>query len=317
VQTNSGVSSRITVWGPWGTWSPCSKTCGFGKQSRRRNCEWGGDTITVECDKLGNQQKTETRDCENPACCKQSESYWGDWSFWSSCSSSCGPAKQHQSRLCHNIVPSCLGKVCSGISHRERSCSNPDPVDGTWEDWNPWSGCSVSCGLGRKTRTRTCSFPSACHGKPCEGNAGEARSCNLGCCNPVDGSWSVWTSWSNCSASCGLGKKFRNHTCTFSSDCHGRECEGSVQEEEICHKALCVTNEGNSAALLGASIVGGVFLIIVVVALLICVYKMGKRRGNLQQHPTKVEDNPLYGTYGVNGDQNDYTTVQDTNDYYF
>ena len=59
------------------------------------------------------------------------------------------------------------------------------------------------------------------------------------------------------------------------------------------------------------------FLIIVVVALLICVYKMGKRRGNLQQHPTKVEDNPLYGTYGVSGDQNDYTTVQDTNDYYF
>ena len=61
----------------------------------------------------------------------------------------------------------------------------------------------------------------------------------------------------------------------------------------------------------------GVILIVVVVALLICAYKMGKRRRNLQQHPTKVEDNPLYGTYGVNGDQNDYTTVQDTNDYYF
>ena len=61
----------------------------------------------------------------------------------------------------------------------------------------------------------------------------------------------------------------------------------------------------------------GVFLIIVVVALLICVYKMGKRRGGNQQQPTKVEDNPLYGTYGVSGDQNDYTTVQDTNDYYF
>ena len=53
------------------------------------------------------------------------------------------------------------------------------------------------------------------------------------------------------------------------------------------------------------------------VALLICVYKMGKRRGGIQQQPTKVEDNPLYGTYGVSGDQNDYTTVQDTNDYYF
>ena len=52
--------------------------------------------------------------------------------------------------------------------------------------------------------------------------------------NPVDGTWSAWTLWSSCSASCGSGKKFRNHTCLYSSDCRGGSCEGPIQEENSC-----------------------------------------------------------------------------------
>ena len=69
-----------------------------------------------------------------------------------------------------------------------------------------------------------------------------------------------------------------------------------------------------SSAVVGIS-VGVPILLLLAVAIVFILWRK-KRRGNLQQ-PVKVEDNALYGTYGVAGDQNDYSTVEDTNDYYF
>ena len=69
-----------------------------------------------------------------------------------------------------------------------------------------------------------------------------------------------------------------------------------------------------STAVVGIS-VGVPILVLLAVAIVFILWRK-KRRGNHQQ-PVKVEDNALYGTYGVAGDQNDYSTVEDTNDYYF
>jgi len=316
VQTNSGISPR-GKWGAWGAWSRCSTTCGSeGSQTRSRSCR--GQLFLFDCDEGGifgvQDRETQTRTCNRPECCKQSESYWDNWSSWTSCPTTCGPAKQYSTRLCKNPNPLCQTTACPGDNRKERSCSNPDPVDGAWEVWNPWSGCSVSCGSGRKTRARTCSFPSACHVRPCQGNAQEETSCNLTCCNPVDGSWGAWTSWSNCSVSCGSGKKFRNHTCVYPSDCHGRSCEGPVQEENSCAADLPCPTSSPSSAVVGIS-VGLPILLLLTVAIVFVLWRK-KRRGNLQQ-PVKVEDNALYGTYSVAGGQDDYSTVEDTNDYYF
>jgi len=30
-------------------------------------------------------------------------------------------------------------------------------VVGTWTEWSEWSGCSLHCGTGSRTRTRNCS----------------------------------------------------------------------------------------------------------------------------------------------------------------
>ena len=58
----------------------------------------------------------------------------------------------------------------------------------------------------------------------------------------------------------------------------------------------------------------GVILLILIVVLFTCLVKLMKRRRF--QHTPKVDVNDVYGTYDVTGAQSDYSTVQDSNDYY-
>ncbi len=32
-------------------------------------------------------------------------------------------------------------------------------TDGNWAEWSQWSTCSVTCGAGNQTKTRTCTNP--------------------------------------------------------------------------------------------------------------------------------------------------------------
>ena len=55
-------------------------------------------------------------------------------------------------------------------------------VSGAYSDWSQWSSCSVTCGEGKKTRTRTCTSPTPAHGgKTCTeqnlGNKEETADC--------------------------------------------------------------------------------------------------------------------------------------------
>ena len=61
-------------------------------------------------------------------------------------------------------------------------------------------------------------------------------------CNssPVDGIWSQWSSWSNCSKSCGTGSRMRSRSCTNPSPSHGgSNCSGSRNETEACNTQNC------------------------------------------------------------------------------
>ena len=56
-------------------------------------------------------------------------------------------------------------------------------VDGGWTSWQSWAQCSVTCGLGTVTRTRTCSNPEpSCGGGPCEGEDTRVFECDAGPC---------------------------------------------------------------------------------------------------------------------------------------
>ena len=52
-------------------------------------------------------------------------------------------------------------------------------MDGGWTSWGNWSKCSVSCGGGTQTRSRSCTNPPAAYGgKPCLGLKEITQDCN-------------------------------------------------------------------------------------------------------------------------------------------
>lgn len=51
-------------------------------------------------------------------------------------------------------------------------------VDGGWSGWSAFGHCSVTCGNGYKTRTRSCSNPAPAHdGADCHGDALNTHIC--------------------------------------------------------------------------------------------------------------------------------------------
>uniref|UniRef100_A0A3Q2PJN0 Uncharacterized protein n=1 Tax=Fundulus heteroclitus TaxID=8078 RepID=A0A3Q2PJN0_FUNHE len=163
-------------WGSWLSWSPCSETCGKGIQSRIRLCnnppapQHGGR----KCE--GNDVHTDF--CNGDPC----PSDWGQWSSWGSCSKTCDGGQMRRYRTCDNPRPAHGGRACAGADLQTQKCSTAD-LDGNWGLWQPWGGCSASCGGGERTRVRLCNSPSPSNGgRPCPGDPTQLSRCNSHAC---------------------------------------------------------------------------------------------------------------------------------------
>lgn len=56
----------------------------------------------------------------------------------------------------------------------------------------------------------------------------------------VDGNWSEWSVWEECSRSCGQGNRTRVRTCTDPPAQHGgRPCEGKAVDVAVCSVRPC------------------------------------------------------------------------------
>ncbi|XP_078693729.1 uncharacterized protein LOC144923237 [Branchiostoma floridae x Branchiostoma belcheri] len=120
-------------------------------------------------------------------------------------------------------------------------------VDGGWTDWSPWSACSVTCGVGTKTRDRTCTNPAPANGgADCDGLDQETQDCGTGVICSVDGNWTDWSPWSACSVTCGVGTETRDRTCTNPAPANGgADCDGLDQEAQDCDTGvLCPVDGG-------------------------------------------------------------------------
>ncbi|XP_062426817.1 LOW QUALITY PROTEIN: SCO-spondin-like [Rhea pennata] len=118
-------------------------------------------------------------------------------------------------QVCDGLADCGDGGAAGGwLPSDERGC-------GLWSPWAPWSACSRSCGPGRQARARRCTrrAPGVLH--HCRGEATQARQCfSLAC--PVDGAWSEWATWSNCTADC-RGVVVRRRGCVPPQN-GGRRC---------------------------------------------------------------------------------------------
>ncbi|XP_031724478.1 adhesion G protein-coupled receptor B1 isoform X6 [Anarrhichthys ocellatus] len=167
-----GQQSPQTVHGAWDEWSPwslCSSTCGRGYRSRTRSCappQFGGDP----CD----GPEKQTKFCNIAVC--PVDGVWNEWSNWSSCSTSCSNGTTQRTRECNG--PSYGGSECRGEWLETVDCFLGEcPVDGKWQPWTLWSGCSKTCGGGSQQRNRICYGPFF-EGQACPGEQEEVRGCN-------------------------------------------------------------------------------------------------------------------------------------------
>ena len=157
-------------WQDWGQWSICSVSCGERSKLRVRACSgalFGGND---QC----SGDSTEAGDCKMSEC---------------------------EGIVMPFIIP-CLPPIltiCSYIdytyswslinSHRRDHLSQYSfalsfsnilaAVDSKWQEWGPWSKCSVSCGPGSWLRARACSEPLFGGNQQCLGESTEAGVCTL------------------------------------------------------------------------------------------------------------------------------------------
>ncbi|KAI7799480.1 hemicentin-1 isoform X1 [Triplophysa rosa] len=223
-------------WGAWLPWSPCSETCGKGMQTRLRLCNnpppsFNGPT----CEGLD----TQTQVCNERNC--PVDGKWSSWVSWGACSVSCGGGTRQRTRVCASPAPQHGGRQCEGNDiHIDFCNSEPCPVHGNWGPWNSWGSCSRTCNGGQMRRYRTCDNPRPANGgRACTGSDAQIQKCNTASC-PVDGKWSSWESWSECSASCGGGERTRVRLCNNPSPSNnGRLCPGDSSQLSRCNIQPC------------------------------------------------------------------------------
>ena len=61
----------------------------------------------------------------------------------------------------------------------------------------------------------------------------------------VDGGFSQWTTWSQCSATCGIGTQHRNRSCTDPSPANnGKPCNGTSYQTQRCNNSHTCLDPG-------------------------------------------------------------------------
>uniref|UniRef100_A0A0L8HZG1 CTCK domain-containing protein n=2 Tax=Octopus bimaculoides TaxID=37653 RepID=A0A0L8HZG1_OCTBM len=127
-------------WTEWTQWTECSRSCQpGGLRSRTRFCSnplprCGGDKCSGDA--------VEVKPCnEQEFCCT-----YTPWSFWSSCSASCGPGIQTRQRQ------SMDKNNCDVDPINERKTCEVQPCEAACGQWSNWSSCSGDCNLGTRFR---------------------------------------------------------------------------------------------------------------------------------------------------------------------
>lgn len=176
-------------------WSPCSRTCGEGIQTRIFKCRKQEDDSEVAEKNCFSSNKPEplTKSCNLTAC----ERYVWKVSEWSKCSSLCNGGKQTRTVECRGFLVDIQvnSSLCSAVRPETEQVCNDEPCPAEWIVGN-WSQCTRTCGNGLQRRSVTCRNilgalslncprdvrpPSIriCRNEPCEGEIFSNMSCSF------------------------------------------------------------------------------------------------------------------------------------------
>ncbi|XP_045169863.2 thrombospondin-1-like [Mercenaria mercenaria] len=166
------------VWTEWTPWSTCDVTCETGTQSRARTCT-NPATAHGGLDCIGD--KAQTKQCHKQLC--PVHGGWSAWKAWGTCSVTCGIGIQRRQRTCTNPAPQRFGDHCFGLSLDDRLCMSIACSNGGWTAWRSWGSCSITCGGGFRSRSRTCTNPiTSLSGKHCKGDTIQVGACSNTVC---------------------------------------------------------------------------------------------------------------------------------------
>ena len=229
-------SRRCATWGcpvncalhSWGEWSACSKSCAGGTRSRARAIAQTAAHGGKACSVLAEHEKCETGNC--PVHCAVTP-----YTAWGSCSHSCGGGTRFRVRRIQRHAAD-GGYKCPSLRDTQECNNAKCAVDCKLGAFSPWSACSVSCGGGSSSRSRSIERLAAFGGVPCQ-HLSELRDCAVHSC-PVDCLVSLWSAWTDCSQSCGGGIAQRSRSVARDAEFGGKACP--IQKAfEPCATGAC------------------------------------------------------------------------------
>ncbi|XP_039109837.1 SCO-spondin-like [Hyaena hyaena] len=263
-------------WSPWTPWSLCSRSCNVGIRRRFRAgtappAAFGG----AACQ--GPSMEAEfcsLRPCRGPG---------GEWGPWSPCSVPCGGGYQNRTRGSgpHSLMDfsTCGLQPCAGPMPGEcpggkqwldcaqgpASCAELGALQGTDQTCHPGCYCPSGTFLLNNVCVPSQDCPCAHRGRlyppgsvvlrlceNCSCVSGLITNCTSRPCEEGRPTWSPWTPWSECSASCGPARRHRHRFCTRPPAAEPSVlglsspptlpaplCPGPEAEEEPCLLAAC------------------------------------------------------------------------------
>ena len=156
-------------------------------------------------------------------------SKFGDWS---KCSAECGGGAQTRSRTCTNPAPANGGADCKGDSSETRKC-NIQACPGKVL----MRSTKKTEKHGTATPLKLCCFSKI---KSYKRHADDLYLLKSISPFSVDGGFSKFGDWSECSAKCGGGTQRRSRTCTNPAPANGgADCKGNSFETRKCNTQAC------------------------------------------------------------------------------
>jgi len=245
----TGVTAPVSCqWGEWAEWGACSCQ---GLKEHERGVHVHAQNGGLAC--VGPMRAT-TR-CTPPSTCEEmhKDCELSLWSEWSECTQTCGGGQRYHTRSiksdsqAHGI--GCQGSLEAVEPCNTQSCEHA--VDCKYTNWSPWSTCSQSCDGGQRLRSRAIAEPASQGGSACQEAPLEqmdicgTHPCIAGTPTRVDCAWTLWSEWSACSTSCGVGLSSRSRGVLMEADHGGRPCDGFFKEIRNCTSEPCNPSSTN------------------------------------------------------------------------